>query len=81
MGREVAHEIIKKHATSTTPSNFFPSVAGEKGFPLTLDQLNELIKNPAEFAGLAVKQSNEVQEIVSAQIKGKVSKVELTDLR
>jgi adenylosuccinate lyase len=81
MGREVAHEIVKKHATTTTPSNFFSSMAGEKGFPLTLDQLNELIKNPAEFAGLAVKQSNEVQEIVSAQIKGKVSKVELTDLR
>jgi adenylosuccinate lyase len=81
MGREVAHEIIKKHATSTTPSNFFAALVNEKNFPLTIDQLNKLIKNPAEFAGLAVKQSNEVQEILNAQIKGKVSKVELTDLR
>ncbi len=81
IGREVAHEIIKKYATTTTPSSFFATLVSEKNFPLTLDQLNKLIQNPAEFAGLAVEQSNKVQEMVSAQIKGKISKVELTDLR
>ena len=81
MGREVAHEIIKKHATTTTPSNFFAALVGEKDFPLSLDQLNELIQNPAEFAGLAIEQSKAVQEMVSAQTKGKISKVELTELR
>jgi len=81
MGREDAHELIKKHATTTTPSSFFATLVSEKNFPLTLDQLNKLIQNPAEFAGLAVEQSNKVQEMVSAQIKGVISKVELTDLR
>jgi adenylosuccinate lyase len=81
LGREIAHEIIKKHATSTTPSNFFAALVSEKDFPLTLDQLNKLVQNLAEFAGLAVEQSNEVQEMVSAQTKGKILKVELKDLR
>jgi len=81
MGRELAHEIIKKHATSTTPSNFFAELISEKNFPLTIDQLNKLIQNPAEFAGLAVKQAREVKEMINSQSKGVISKVELTDLR
>ena len=81
MGREVAHEIIKKHAISTTPSNFFVALVSEENFPLTLDQLNKLIQNPAEFAGLAIEQSSEVKEMINSQIKGLISKVELTDLR
>jgi len=81
MGREVAHEIIKKYATTTTPSSFFTSLASEKDFPLSLDQLNKLIQNPAEFTGLAIDQSKTVQEMVNAQVKGKISKVELTELR
>ena len=81
MGREVAHEIIKKHATSTTPSNFFAALVSEKNFPLTIDQLNKLIQNPAEFSGLAVEQASQVKEMINSQIKGVNSKVELTDLR
>jgi adenylosuccinate lyase len=77
----VAHEIIKKHATSTTPSNFFAAIVSEKEFPLTIDQLIKLIQNPAEFAGLAVEQANIVKEMISSQIKGMISKVELIDLR
>ena len=81
MGREVAHEIIKKHATSTTPSNFFAALISEKNFPLTIDQLNKLIQNPAEFSGLAVEQASQVKDMINSQIKGVISKVELTDLR
>jgi len=81
MGREVAHEIIKKHATSTTPDNFFAALVNEKNFPLTIDQLNKLIQNPADFAGLAVEQASQVEELINSQIKGVISKVELTDLR
>ena len=81
MGREVAHEIIKKHATITTPGNFFTSLVVEKDFPLSLNQLNELIQNPAEFAGLAIEQSETVKEMINSQSKGLISKVELTDLR
>jgi adenylosuccinate lyase len=81
MGREVAHELIKKHATSTTPSNFFTALVSEKDFPLTLDQLHKLIQNLAEFAGLAIEQSKTVKEMINSQIKGVISKVELIDIR
>jgi adenylosuccinate lyase len=81
MGREVAHEIIKKHATATTPSNFFAALVSERDFSLTLEQLNKLIQNPEEFAGLAVEQATLVKEMVSVQIQGVISKVELTELR
>jgi len=81
MGREVAHEIIKKHATTTTTSNFFAALVSEKDFPLSLDQLNKLIQNPADFVGLAFEQVNAVKEMINSQIKGVISEVELTDLR
>ena len=81
MGREVAHEIIKKYATTTTPDNFFTALLSEKDFPLPLDQLNKLIQNPADFAGLALEQSKTVKGLVNAQIHGKILKIELTDLR
>jgi len=81
MGREEAHEIIKKHATTTTPSNFFAALVSEEDFPLTIDQLIKLIQRPADFAGLAVEQVNTVKEMINSQIKGVISKVELTELR
>jgi len=80
MGREVAHEMIKKHATTTTPSNFFTALASEKDFPLTIDQLNQLIKNPADFAGSAVEQSKEITDAINKVTKGEISKVELQAL-
>jgi adenylosuccinate lyase len=80
MGREIAHEMIKKHATTTTPSNFFTALAGEKGFPLTIDQLNQLIKNPADFAGSAVEQSQVIAEQIKKVTKGEITKVELQTL-
>jgi len=81
MGREVAHEIIKKHATTTTPSKFFEALSSEKDFPLSLDQLNKVILNSAVFAGLALMQTLSVKEMITERIKNKISKVELTDLR
>jgi adenylosuccinate lyase len=81
MGREVAHEIIKKHATATTPSKFFAALSSERDFPLSLDQLNKVISNPAEFAGLALVQNLYVKEMITGRIKNKISKVELTELR
>jgi len=80
IGREIAHEMIKKHATTTTPSNFFAALASEKDFPLTIDQLNQLIKNPADFAGSAVEQSKEIADQINKVTKGEVSKVELQTL-
>jgi adenylosuccinate lyase len=80
MGREIAHEVIKKHATTTTPSNFFAALASEKDFPLTIDQLNQLIKNPADFAGSSAEQSQAIAEKIKKVTKGEISKVELQTL-
>ena len=79
LGREVAHELVKKHSTKS--KDFFGSLVMEKDFPLTLDQLNLLIKDPADFAGIAIQQSDEVKKLISKKVKGKISKVELEVLR
>jgi adenylosuccinate lyase len=81
MGREAAHQIIKKHSTSTAPSELFKAIASEKEFPLSLEQMNKLIQNPSDFAGLSVEQTNTVKDMIKSHINGKISKVELTDLR
>jgi adenylosuccinate lyase len=80
MGREVAHEMIKKCATTNTAGNFFKVLSGEKGFPLSAEQLNELIKNPADFAGSAIEQSQKVAEEIRKITKGEISKVDLQAL-
>jgi len=80
MGREVAHELIKKHATTTTASNFFNALASEKDFPLSINELNNLIKNPAAFAGSALAQSQVVVDEIKQITKGQVLKVDLQSL-
>jgi len=79
LGREAAHELIKKHSTKS--DDFFGSLVMEKDFPLSLNQLNLLIKNPADFAGIAIQQSEELKKLISTKVKGKISKVQLEVLR
>jgi adenylosuccinate lyase len=81
MGREVAHQLIKKHSTSTTSGNFFEALAKEKEFPLSLDQLKNLITDPALFAGNALEQSESVRQRINKVTDSKIVKVELTQLR
>jgi adenylosuccinate lyase len=81
MGREIAHQVIKKHSTITAPCELFAAIASEKEFPLSLEQMNKLIQNPSDFAGLSIEQTNKVKDMIKSQINGKISKVELTDLR
>ena len=81
MGREAAHQLIKKHSTLTTASNFFVAITGEKDFPLSINQLKALIENPAVFAGLATDQSKTVLQMIEKATLGKISKVELPHLR
>jgi adenylosuccinate lyase len=81
LGREAAHQLIKKHATSTTASNFFRALTAEKDFPLSINQLNTLIENPADFAGLATDQSKTVLQMIEKAFLGKISNVELPHLR
>ena len=80
MGREAAHEVIKKHATTKSADQFFTSLVNEKDFPLSLAQLNDLIKNPADFAGDAISQSNEIAHQIKKLTKGEITKVDLEDL-
>ena len=80
MGREIAHELIKKHATTTTASNFFNALASEKDFPLSINELNNLIIDPADFSGSALAQSQEVADEIRKITKGQVSKEELQSL-
>jgi adenylosuccinate lyase len=81
VGREVAHEMIKKHSTTSKPSDFFTALASEKSFPLSVAQLNSLIQDPSHFSGLAIAQSQSVKNLIENLIKGKISKVELDFLR
>jgi adenylosuccinate lyase len=81
MGREAAHQLIKKHSTLNTASNFFTALAGEKDFLLSINQLNALIENPAVFAGLATDQSKIVLQMIEKVTLGKISKIELPQLR
>jgi adenylosuccinate lyase len=80
MGREIAHELIKKHATTTTAGNFFNALASEKDFPLSINQLNNLIKDPSAFAGSAIEQTREVTDEIKKFTKGEASKVDLQSL-
>jgi adenylosuccinate lyase len=80
MGREIAHELIKKHATTTTASNFFNALASEKDFPISINELNHLIKDPAAFAGSALAQAQEVADEIKQITKGQVTKVDLQSL-
>jgi adenylosuccinate lyase len=80
MGREMAHELIKKHATTNTAGNFFKALSSEKDFPLSIEQLNELTENPADFAGSAIEQSQKVADEIRKVTKGEISKVDLQAL-
>jgi adenylosuccinate lyase len=79
IGREASHQLIKKY--STTSANFFEALAHEKEFPLSLNQLKDLIKEPSDFAGMAVEQSRFVAKKIESVTDSKISKVELTQLR
>jgi adenylosuccinate lyase len=79
LGREVAHELIKKHSTKST--DFLAGLAQESRFPFSVEKLKSFINDPADFAGNAEKQSTEVQKLISDKVKGKISKVVLSELR
>jgi adenylosuccinate lyase len=78
MGREEAHELIKKHSTKS--NDFFTGLSQESGFPLNKEQLESFVKNPAEFAGNAQNQCDELKKLISIKTR-QVSRFELSDLR
>jgi len=63
VGREVAHEVIKEHATKVAlemregkANNLFAAIGADSRIPLDAAALAALIKNPIEFTGDARQQ-------------------------
>lgn len=81
MGREAAHQLIKKHSTSTTAGEFFEALANDKDFPISINQLKSLIADPSNFAGGATEQSKIIIQRITKITSNKVSSVELAQLR
>jgi adenylosuccinate lyase len=81
MGREAAHQLIKKHSTSNTAGNFFETLAKDEDFPLSLDQLKSMIVDPSVFTGMASEQSELVRQRIKKVTDNKIDKVELSQLR
>ena len=76
VGREVAHEIIKEHATSAAiemrnglPNTLFEKLAADDRFPLDKTALNKLVSEPIEFTGDAKGQVERVCERIAAFTK------------
>jgi adenylosuccinate lyase len=81
MGREQAHQIIKKHSLSSSPSDFFEALVNDNSFPLSINELRNLIKDPSVFAGLAVEQSKRVTVMIDKVLLGKTLSFDLSQLR
>jgi len=76
VGREVAHEAIKKHAIASAlnmregkPQDLISRLASEKVLNLTEVELNNLLTEPLSFVGLAQQQVSDITEKVAAIVK------------
>ena len=76
VGREVAHEAIKKHAIASAlnmregkPQDLISRLASEKVLNLTEAELNSLLTEPLSFVGLAQQQVSDITEKVAAIVK------------
>jgi len=76
VGREVAHEAIKKHAIAAAlnmregkPQDLISRLASEKVLNLTEAELNNLLTEPLSFVGLAQQQVSDIAEKVALIVK------------
>jgi adenylosuccinate lyase len=76
VGREVAHEAIKKHAIASAlnmregkPQDLIARLANEKVLNLTEAELNSLLTEPLSFVGLAQQQVSDIAEKVAVIVK------------
>ena len=76
--REFAHQMIQKYSTSISPNSIFDELVMDENFPLSHDQIKSLLKDPADFAGLAIDQSKSVYKKV-AKILSKVKPIQLNE--
>ena len=76
VGREVAHEAIKKHAIASAlnmregkPQDLISRLASEKVLNLTEVELNNLLTEPLSFVGLSQQQVSDIAEKVAVIVK------------
>ena len=76
VGREVAHEAIKKHAIASAlnmregkPQDLISRLASEKVLNLTEAELNSLLTEPLSFVGSAQQQVSDIAEKVAVIVK------------
>jgi adenylosuccinate lyase len=76
VGREVAHEVIKKHAIASAlsmregkPQDLISRLASEKVLNLTEAELHSLLTEPLSFVGLAQQQVSDIAEKVAVIVK------------
>ena len=76
VGREVAHEAIKKHAIASAlnmregkPQDLISRLASEKVLNLTEAELNSLLTEPLSFVGLSQQQVSDIAEKVAVIVK------------
>jgi FMN-dependent NADH-azoreductase len=69
MGREEAHHLIKKYATSHPTDKFMEALLSDPGIPITNAELSEIVSKPKHFSGNAVQQCRVVQKKVNEVLK------------
>jgi adenylosuccinate lyase len=76
VGREVAHEAIKKHAIASAlnmregkPQDLISRLASEKVLNLSEAELNSLLTEPLSFVGLSQQQVSDIAEKVAVIVK------------
>jgi adenylosuccinate lyase len=76
VGREVAHEAIKKHAIASAlnmregkPQDLISRLASEKVLNLSEAELTSLLTEPLSFVGLAQQQVSDIAEKVAVIVK------------
>jgi adenylosuccinate lyase len=76
VGREVAHDAIKKHAIASAlnmregkPQDLISRLASEKELNLSEAELNNLLTEPLSFVGLAQQQVSDIAEKVAVIVK------------
>jgi adenylosuccinate lyase len=69
MGREEAHHLIKKYATSHPTDKFMEALLSDPRIPITNAELSEIVSKPKHFSGNAVQQCRVVQKKVNEVLK------------
>jgi adenylosuccinate lyase len=71
VGREKAHNIIKRYAMSVKSEKFIEAVAKDDNLPINLKEMTSILQDVSKLAGNAVRQSRDVHKKISYILKKK----------